>query len=80
MYLQKERNKKTLEKNLFFVGNLSATDEKAGYGSEPGSVNQWYQNPDPYQKECHGTTTLLLSITLPTVFLWQLIQMYLLSP
>ncbi len=70
MYLQKERNKKTLEKNLFFVGNLSATDEKAGHGSEPRSVNQWYQNPDPYQKECHGTTTLLLNITLPTVFLW----------
>jgi hypothetical protein len=68
-----KRNKqKNYGKTRIFVGNLSATDEKAGYGSEPGSVNQWYQNPDPYQKECHGTTTLLLSITLPTVFLWNL--------
>jgi hypothetical protein len=49
MYLQREKSKKTLEKNLFFVGIsvifLSATDEKAGSGSE----NQWYGSADPEQ-------------------------------
>jgi hypothetical protein len=33
MYLQKVIGKKIMKKNLFFVGILSATDEKTGFGS-----------------------------------------------
>jgi hypothetical protein len=60
MYLQKVISKKTLKKN-FFVGILSATDEKAG----SGLVSQWYGSPDmdPWIRirrvpKCHGSTTL----------------------
>jgi hypothetical protein len=56
MYLRKIINKKTLKKNFFFVGILSATDKKAvsgaEFGSESVSVSQEYRSadPDPYQK------------------------------
>jgi hypothetical protein len=38
-----------LDKKLFFVGILKATEEKSGSGSK--SVNQWYgsADPGPYQ-------------------------------
>jgi hypothetical protein len=39
LYFQKVISKK----NLFFVGILSSTDEKAG----SGSVSQWYGSADP---------------------------------
>jgi hypothetical protein len=47
----KSNKQNTMEKNTFFVGILSATDKKAGsgsgFGSESGSVSQWYGSPDP---------------------------------
>ncbi len=41
----KSNKQKTLEKRLFFVGCLTATGKKVGYGS--GFVNQSYGSADP---------------------------------
>jgi hypothetical protein len=47
----KSNKQKALEKKIFFVGILSAADEKigSGAGSESGFISQWYRSPDPYQ-------------------------------
>ncbi len=51
MYLQNVISKKNSEKNqIFFVGILEATKEKAGSGPGSGSVSQsnGSVDPDPY--------------------------------
>jgi hypothetical protein len=62
MYLQQVISRKTLEKNLFFVGVLEVNDELAGSGS--GSISQRHgsADPDPTPK-CHGYGTLVKFIT-----------------
>ncbi len=53
MYLQKVISKKTWKKTKKFVDVMKVKDEKAGSGSESGSISQRYEpadpDPDPHQ-------------------------------
>jgi hypothetical protein len=65
MYLQKKKKRKNFEKELFFVGILSATDKKAGSGAGVESVSVSHYSVVRIREsgsgsipKCQGSTTL----------------------
>jgi hypothetical protein len=67
-----------LEKKLFFVGILKATDEKRRVRSPgAGSISQRYGSPDPDPylgtPKCHGSGTLVNAKKVTSKYIWILI-------